>query len=135
MQEVVYFSSQSGNTHRFIQRLGLGALRIPISPKTEAPVVEKPFVLITPTFADADGNGAVPKQVIRFLNDVKNRELLRGVIGTGNTNFGRMYAIGGRVVAKKCNVPLLYRFELLGTDEDVRNVKFGMETEWNRYVQ
>jgi protein involved in ribonucleotide reduction len=130
--EIVYFSSQSNNTHRFVQRLGLKAKRIPISPKEEDPEVDAPFVLITPTFAGADGKGAVPKQVVRFLNEQKNRDLLCGVIAGGNTNFGRMYGIGGRRVAEKCNVPLLYRFELLGTDEDVQHVKHGMETEeWN----
>jgi protein involved in ribonucleotide reduction len=133
--EIVYFSSQSENTHRFVQRLGLKATRIPISPKDDVPEVDGPFILITPTFAGADGKGSVPKQVIRFLNEEKNREFLRGVIAGGNTNFGRMYGLGGRVVAEKCNVPLLYRFELLGTDEDVHNVKHGMETEWNSHAQ
>lgn len=130
--EIVYFSSQSNNTHRFVQKLGVPAKRIPISPKDEPPDVTSPFILIVPTFAGADGRGAVPKQVVRFLNEKKNRDLLRGVIAGGNTNFGRMYGIGGRRVAEKCNVPLLYIFELLGTDEDVQYVKHGMETnQWN----
>ncbi len=128
--EVVYFSSQSGNTHRFVQRLGLKAHRIPISPKDDDLTVEAPFVLIMPTFAGADGRGSIPKQVVRFLNQKSNRDLLRGVVASGNTNFGRFYCEGGKRVAEKCKVPLLYRFELLGTDEDVRNVKHGMETEW-----
>ncbi|TLX17087.1 class Ib ribonucleoside-diphosphate reductase assembly flavoprotein NrdI [Rhizobium sp. MHM7A] len=134
MASLVYFSSQSQNTHRFMQKLGLAADRIAISPKDEDLLVSEPFILVTPTFAAADGRGSVPKPVIRFLNNADNRRLLRGVIGTGNMNFGKMYAIGGIDVAKKCGVPLLYKFELLGTDEDVRNIKTGMETRWNTLV-
>ena len=132
---LVYYSSQSGNTHRFVAKLGVPAERIPMSPKDGEVVVDRPFILITPTFAGADGRGAVPKQVIRFLNDPNNRRLLRGVIGSGNINFGPMYAIGGREVSRKCGVPLLYKFELLGTNEDVLAVKNGLETKWNKYVQ
>jgi len=124
---LVYFSSGSGNTARFVARLGLAALRIPVSPKEELPVPEKPFVLICPTYADGDGRGAVPKQVIRFLNDPARRALLRGVIGAGNRNFGVTYALAGRVIAAKCNVPVLYSFELAGTDTDIDRVTAGLE--------
>lgn len=134
MASLVYFSSQSENTHRFVKKTGLPAFRIPTSPKDGSLKVTEPFVLIVPTYAGDEGRGAVPKQVIRFLNDPENRALLKGVIGSGNMNFGPMFAIGGRVVATKCGVPLLYKFELIGTDEDVRNVKNGMETKWNMYV-
>ncbi len=74
----------------------------------------------------------MPKQVIHFLNDTHNRSLLRGVIAAGNTNFGEAYGLAGRIIAKKCNVPLLYRFELFGTDDDVANVRKGVEEFWKR---
>ena len=87
MGGLVYFSSASGNTARFMARLGLPAARIPISAADAMPAPETPYVLICPTFADGEGRGAVPKQVIRFLNDPGRRALLRGVIGTGNRNL------------------------------------------------
>jgi len=74
----------------------------------------------------------VPKPVIRFLNVASNRELIRGVIAAGNTNFGTGYCIAGDIVSQKCAVPLLYRFELLGTEEDVANVRQGLERFWTR---
>ncbi len=123
---VVYFSSKSLNTHRFIEKTGLAAQRIPLE-MTDAPLkVNEPFVLVTPTFADGEGNGAVPKQVIRFLNDAENRALLRGVIAGGNRNFGEYYAYAGDVIAARCKVPCLYKFELMGTPEDVEKVKNGV---------
>ena len=126
----VYFSSASGNTARFVTRLGLPAARIPIAAADEMPSLERPYVLICPTFADGEGRGAVPKQVIRFLNDPDRRALLRGVIGTGNRNFGATFALSGKVISDKCNVPVLYRFELAGTDLDVARVVAGLEKFW-----
>ena len=130
MGGLVYFSSASGNTARFMARLGLPAARIPISAADAMPAPETPYVLICPTFADGEGRGAVPKQVIRFLNDPDNRGLLRGVITAGNTNFGAAYCIAGEIVARKCHVPHLYQFELMGTPDDVEAVREGLTSQW-----
>lgn len=130
MGGLVYYSSESGNTHRFVGKTGLPATRIPVSPKDGPVAASVPYVLVVPTYADGDGRGAVPKGIIRFLNDPENRKLIRGVIGAGNTNFGEMYCRGAKVVSEKCQVPLLYRFELLGTDEDVLAVKTGLDRFW-----
>lgn len=132
---IVYYSSPSLNTHRFVEKLGLRAVRIPTSMKEDTPLINEPYVLICPTYADDDGSKAVPKQVIRFLNDPHNRSLLQGVIGSGNRNFGHMFAHGGQVVARKCNVPLLYKFELSGTPDDVIKVQQGVEKLWNTLTQ
>lgn len=130
--EIVYFSSVSGNTHRFVQKLGLPAQRIPLT-RVEAPLeITKPYVLILPTYGGGPETKAVPKQVIKFLNDEHNRSLLRGVIVAGNTNFGEAYGIAGDVIAAKCRVPLLYKFELFGTPEDVTRVKEGLEQFWKQ---
>ena len=131
MGQIVYFSSRSENTHRFVARLGMSARRIPLS-LSESLGVEAPYVLILPTYSGEGGKGAVPKQVIRFLNDGENRGNIRGVIAAGNSNFGETYGLAGDVISKKCQVPYLYRFELLGTDEDVVNVTQGLERFWTR---
>jgi len=130
MGEIVYFSSRSENTHRFVEKLGLPARRIPITGATLEAV--SPYVLILPTYSGEGGKGAVPKQVIRFLNDAANRSNLRGVIAAGNSNFGETFGLAGDIIAKKCQVPYLYRFELLGTADDVANVKHGLERFWTR---
>lgn len=134
MSLLVYFSSRSGNTHRFVERLGMRASRIPLEISNSLSVQE-PFVLVTPTYGGGGAKGAVPKPVIRFLNDVGNRGLIRGVIAAGNSNFGEAFGIAGNIISAKCQVPYLYRFELLGTDEDLGNVKNGMERFWTRQTQ
>ena len=127
---LVYYSSPSGNTHRFVEALEIRARRIPMSMKEGMKAVDEPYVLICPTYADDDGSKAVPKQVIRFLNSPQNRKHMIGVIASGNRNFGEMFAYAGTVISKKCKVPCLYRFELSGTIDDIRNVKEGMRKLW-----
>lgn len=132
MNPLVYFSSQSENTHRFIARVGLPAIRIPIADSQPVLKVAQPFILVVPSYGGGTRKGAVPRQVIRFLNDTGNRVWLRGVIAAGNTNFGAAYGIAGDIIAQKCQVPYLYRFELLGTPEDVINVRKGVTQFWQQ---
>lgn len=132
MTKLIYFSSVSGNTHRFVQKLGMDAQRIPIHANEEPLLATEPFVLILPTYGGGPDTKAVPKQVIRFLNVEHNRNFIRGVIAAGNTNFGEAYGLAGDIVAKKCHVPCLYRFELFGTPEDVARVTEGLERFWTQ---
>lgn len=132
---LIYFSSTSENTRRFVRKLGVDAARIPLLAREPALVATEPYVLVVPTYGGTGGEGSVPKQVIRFLNDPRNRQQLRGVIGAGNTNFGDNYCMAGDIIAAKCNVPHLYRFELMGTPEDVGRVQQGLEEFWTRLSQ
>lgn len=72
MSALVYFSSSSENTHRFMQRLGLPATRIPLNER-ERIQVDEPYILVVPSYGGGGMAGAVPRQVIRFLNDEHNR--------------------------------------------------------------
>lgn len=130
--QIVYFSSLSGNTKRFVEKLDFPLTRIPLSPKEAAPPQTAPYVLVCPSYSGDHGQDAVPKQVIRFLNIEENRRNLIGVIAGGNTNFGEYYGHAGRVIAEKCNVPLLYRFELMGTPSDVLKVQKGLKDLWTQ---
>ena len=131
MFPLVYFSSQSENTHRFISRLGLAARRIPLD-SAQRLQVEHPYILVVPSYGGGTARGAVPKQVIQFLNDEANRRLIRGVIAAGNRNFGAAFCMAGDIIAQKCQVPYLYRFELLGTADDITNVKSGVTQFWQQ---
>jgi len=134
---LVYFSSVSGNTARFVEKLGMRSIRIPLH-STDAPLrVDEPFVLVTPTYGGGQGRGeekgAVPKQVIRFLNDERNRRWIRGVISAGNTNFGTAFCVAGDIISRKCHVPHLDRIELFGTPEDVERIGVGLERWWTQH--
>ncbi|WP_350313963.1 class Ib ribonucleoside-diphosphate reductase assembly flavoprotein NrdI [Dickeya fangzhongdai] len=130
MNPIIYFSSQSENTHRFVCRLGVPAMRIPLQAEAPMPDIVNPYILVVPSYGGGSTHGAVPRQVIHFLNQSSRRALLRGVIAAGNRNFGAAYAIAGDIIAAKCQVPCLYRFELSGTPEDVDNVRRGVTQFW-----
>lgn len=127
LPEVVVFSSISANTARFAEKLrlavpGLQVHRLPLRRGDPDVTADRPYVLLTPTYGGGGEGGAVPKQVIRFLNNPGNRALLRGVVSFGNTNFGTSYCIAGDIIAAKCAVAHLARVELFGTPEDVTRV-------------
>lgn len=128
---IVYFSSATGNTHRFVEKLGLPAKRIPMHKSDEPLIVDEPYVLVCPTYGGGvsitgENSRPVPVQVIRFLNNEHNRSLIRAVIAGGNSNFGSDFGKAGDVIAAKCKVPYVYRFELMGNEEDVRIVLGGL---------
>lgn len=129
---VVYFSSVTNNTKRFVEKLGFENDRIPLRGTDEPLRVNRPYVLIIPTYGGGNLRGAVPKQVIKFLNDEHNRSFIRGVISAGNTNFGTGYAIAGDIVSAKTKVPHMYKFELLGTPTDVEKVRKGLSEFWKQ---
>ena len=132
MFDIVYFSSTSENTKRFVEKLGIKSSRIPLFTKeVEDFEVEKESILVLPTYGGGEDKRAVPKQVIKFLNNPANRAKIAGVVALGNTNFGETYCIAGDIVSAKLNVPLLYRVEILGTPDDVKEVKERIQKLWN----
>jgi protein involved in ribonucleotide reduction len=122
--QIVYFSNHSGNTKRFVDKLDNSSIRIPISWDPASPVyVNSEYVLMVPTYGGGSERSAIPKQVKSFLNIEKNRNLLRGVVGFGNTNFGDNYCKAADLIAQKTGVPVIARVEIFGTDDDVNKVK------------
>lgn len=132
---VVYYSGPSGNTHRFVTKLGLPAVRLPAQARAAAEVrVTEPFVLITPSLGAGHLDKALPRQVAKFLNVPENRARMIGVIGGGNSIYGDAYCIATDVVHRKTGVPVLMRFEVLGTREDVERARAGITGNWDRLV-
>ena len=128
---MVYFSSVSENTKRFVDKLGSPAIRIPLKTEEAAQFVHnRDSVLIVPTYGGGNDNSTVPKQVIKFLNNPENRKHIKAVIAGGNTNFGAHFCKAGDIVAKKLGVPLIYKFEITGTPEDVVEVKERLARLW-----
>lgn len=115
---IVFFSGKTGNTKKFIERIGDRHQSVSIKHR-----VEEPFILFTSTYADAQGRRPVPTPVITFLNNEENRKNLLGVVCGGNKNFGEYYGIAADVISQKCKVPIIMKFELTGTDEEVNLYK------------
>ena len=129
--QLVFFSSTSENTARFIEKLELPALRLPLKTSDAGLVrVTEDYVLVTPTYG-AGSKGFVPKQVISFLNQEDNRVRCKGIIGSGNRNFFEDYCKAATICSDKLQVPILYTFELAGTDEDITITREGLSIFWD----
>ena len=125
---IVYFSNYSENTKRFVEKVTEDGVRIPIRPSDARElVVDKEYVLVVPTYGGGSEAPAIPKSVKIFLNNPLNRDLLRGVVGTGNTNFGEHYCKAADMISTKTGVPIIARVELMGTTSDVEIIKERLE--------
>ena len=120
--DIVYYSNRSGNTKRFVEKLGYEN----IFSVSQLPLASKEYVLFVPTYGGGNGEYSIPRPVAKFLNVKANRDLLRGVVGFGNTNFGDHYCKAAYMITSKTGTPLLAKVELLGTPEDVETVKQRM---------
>ncbi|BBD90708.1 ribonucleotide reductase stimulatory protein [Staphylococcus caprae] len=113
--KVVYFSF-SGNVRHFIQRAGIDdTMEITQDNCTES--VSEPYILVTGTI----GFGEVPQPVQSFLE--VNHAQLQAVAASGNRNWGQNFAKAGRTISEEYNVPLLMKFEVQGTNNDVIEFK------------
>lgn len=126
--DIVYFSNYSGNTKRFVEKLDEhNAIRIPIDWDGNSITLDQPYILCVPTYGGGEGRAAIPRQVRFFLNIKENRNLLRGVVGFGNTNFGEHYCKAADLISAKTGVPVIAKVEIFGTDYDVETVKRRLE--------
>lgn len=116
VQLLVVFDSLTGNVARFVDKLQLPSVRI-----SERLIINKPFVLVTYT----TGFGEVPSSTLEFLK--RNNQRLIGVAVSGNRNWGQFFARSGDIISNMYNVPLIHKFELHGTPQDVVTFKEGVQ--------
>lgn len=125
--DIVYFSNYSGNTKRFVEKIDGTSSRIPIDINDSGDfLVSSEYILFVPTYGGGSEKSAIPRQVRRFLNNQQNRDLLRGVVGFGNTNFGEHFCKAADIISRKTGVPVIARVEIFGTQDDVNKVKERM---------
>ncbi len=129
--DIVYFSNYSGNTKRFVEKLNArpyNIIRIPIDWDVDNPTtVSNGYVLFVPTYGGGSEKSAIPRQVRHFLNIPGNREMLKGIVAFGNTNFGEHYCKAAEMISGKTGVPIIARVEIFGTSEDVQRVQERLE--------
>lgn len=109
---LIVYDSKTGNVDRFVNKLKLHCLRISSDIK-----VSTPFILITYT----TGFGQVPLSTLYFLQQYG--DFLRGVASSGNMNWGELYGLAADRIARMYAVPMLLKFELSGTKQDIERLK------------
>ena len=111
----VIFFSLTGNCKRFVEMCKLPEEDV-IDLWEIDYEVDFDYILITPTI----GFGKVPEDVERFLRE--NDRHLKGVVGSGNRNWGNRFAKAAEIISEQYNVPLLMKIELHGNTKDL--IKF-----------
>jgi protein involved in ribonucleotide reduction len=106
---LVVFDSKTGNVRRFVDKLSMRAVQL-----SESMNIQEPFVLITYT----TGFGQIPEKVSLFLR--QNYRYLAGVSASGNRNWGDSFGKSADSIAERYGVPVLTKFELSGSTEDVK---------------
>ena len=122
---IVYWSSNSGGTRRVAEALNTETVELAEYDG------KSPYVMMTPTY-DQPRGGFTPKPVQTFLD--KHAHLMVGVIGSGNRNFGDHYCQAAHDISKQFNVPVLWRIEIMGSQEDLAVVDSGMGEHWGRLL-
>ncbi|MBP3942417.1 class Ib ribonucleoside-diphosphate reductase assembly flavoprotein NrdI [Sphingobacteriaceae bacterium WQ 2009] len=108
----IYFDSKTGNVQRFMDKVTqiTGWKAYKIGPTTTAKV---PGHLVTFTTRFGD----VPDTTREFMN--REAKQIFTVSSSGNTNWGRNFALAAEKIATDYSVPIALKFELSGTMNDI----------------
>ncbi|NEX10562.1 class Ib ribonucleoside-diphosphate reductase assembly flavoprotein NrdI [Bacillus subtilis] len=109
------YESKTGNVRRFVkalqQELDIEAIEI-----TDDTIINQEFIHITYTI----GFGEVPERTLSFIK--KNKNKIRGVVVSGNKVWSDNYGLAGDKLSAKFHIPLLLKFELSGTKQDLEKI-------------
>ncbi|RDY89700.1 class Ib ribonucleoside-diphosphate reductase assembly flavoprotein NrdI [Bacillus amyloliquefaciens] len=109
------YESKTGNVKRFVQAMQR-ELNFDIIEITDDLIVEEEFIHITYTI----GFGEVPERTLDFI--IKNKNKIKGVAVSGNKVWGDNYGLAGDKLSAIFHVPLLLKFELSGTKQDLQKI-------------
>ncbi|AOA54519.1 SPbeta prophage-derived protein NrdI [Bacillus subtilis] len=112
---IITYESKTGNVRRFVkalqQELDIEAIEI-----TDDTIINQEFIHITYTI----GFGEVPERTLSFIK--KNKNKIRGVVVSGNKVWSDNYGLAGDKLSAKFHIPLLLKFELSGTKQDLEKI-------------
>lgn len=131
----ILYISLSGNTHNFVQRLtnhlkeqGIIVHSLNVKDNFNFRKLEHPFITILPAFLDG-GNGRqngcheiLSPILSHWLGYADNYHRCYGIIGSGNRNFNRQFALTAKQYARRFKFPYLTDFELRGSEQDVKRI-------------
>ena len=113
---MIVYASRTGNVHYICSQLNLPRIEI-----YEGLQVTEPYILVTYT----DGFGQVPVIVQGFME--KNASYCKGVIVSGNRNFGSNFARAGDVLQEQYSIPIIGKLDLRGQSQDYNEIAQAIE--------
>lgn len=108
----VVFMSLTGQTRKFVQKLGYDAIEI--TPNTAFQEIDESYIVVAPTYEIE-----ATEPLNDFIETGNNLAYLKGVAGGGNRNFNTLFGFTAKDLAEAYQVPLLHLFEFQGSDYDV----------------
>ena len=113
--KLVYLSL-TGNVRSFVSRVGIDSVELDYSnPLAE---VNEDYIIITPSYDDE-----ITEIFSDFIEYKDNIKYLVGFVGSGNKNWDDSYCFNAKELALKYSKPLIFDFELDGTDNDIIEFK------------
>lgn len=110
---MIIYASRTGNVRYIASKISAESIEI-----SEELKLNKPYLLITYT----DGLGDIPAKVDCFLK--QNREFCKGVVVSGNSNFGHaVFGGAGDKIAATYHIPLVYKLDLRGYQADYEAIQ------------
>lgn len=109
---IVYFS-KTGNIERFVNKIKKIDSKIKFINGNKVSKIKENYILLTYTI----NFGEVPNEVDKFLKN--NNKNIKGIVGSGNKNWGIYYCNAANIISKKYNIPILMNFELAGNIHDI----------------
>lgn len=110
---MIAYASRTGNVRYIVSKISGEAIEI-----QEGLQLDKPFLLITYT----DGLGDIPAKVAHFIEE--NRAFCKGVVVSGNSNFGHhVFGGAGEKIASQYNIPLVRKLDLRGYQADYEAIQ------------
>jgi protein involved in ribonucleotide reduction len=117
---MIAFASRTGNVRSIVSKLQIPNIEI-----HESLRLTQPFILFTYT----DGLGHVPQIVSAFMK--YNYQNCRGVIASGNSNFGHeVFCKSATIISEQYNVPVIRKIELRGFQHDLQAIQMFYENEF-----
>lgn len=110
---MIIHSSRTGNVRAVVSKL----TDIKCVDISTIDIATEPYFIFTYT----DKIGEVPEQVMAFLNN--NHSSLRGVIASGNVNFGNAFCLSADIISRKYNVPIIRKLDLRGNKKDLEIIQ------------
>ncbi|MFJ8234899.1 class Ib ribonucleoside-diphosphate reductase assembly flavoprotein NrdI [Ureibacillus sp. NPDC094379] len=115
---MIAYASRTGNVKYIVSKLKVKSVEI-----SEGLTVTEPYLLITYT----DGLGNIPIKVVRFLEH--NANLCKGVVVSGNSNFGHaVFGGAGDKISTTYQIPLVRKLDLRGYQADYEAIQQYYET-------
>lgn len=111
---MIVYTSRTGNIRHIVSNLELPSCEL-----TNKLITNYPYFL----FIYTDGLGDIPKHVTEFLSIVENQLNIKGVIVSGNTNFGETFCKPAEIISDRFNISIIRKIDLRGNDEDLFEIR------------